>query len=858
MKNLVIVESPAKAKTIEKYLGKDFHVLSSVGHIRSIVKKTKDGTPPIDVANDFFAIYEVDPEKKKVITELKKNVKVVGKDNVWLATDEDREGEAIAWHLCKVLDLPIETTKRIVFHEITKDAITNAIQNPRTVDMNLVQAQQARQILDRLVGFELSPVVWQKVPGGKSAGRVQSPAVRLLVEREREIMKFAGSSQFKVTAIFIHDNQEFKAELNQRFDSEAAAHEFLNSLKPATFTVSDISKTPGTRNPAAPFTTSTLQQEANAKLGFSSKATMASAQRLYQDGKITYMRTDSVNLSGQAIASVTDFIKRLYGPDYSTVRKFKTKSSSAQEAHEAIRPTDITRETVTSNEYDQKLYDLIRRRTLASQMSAAKLEKTTVVIAISGARASHKTIRDPHEVAQIFSETPLAPEKAATSVASSKNAVTADATPLLPEAVKRSRTADVSAERSRAISSEDASEECTLVADGGAAAELYFEAKGEVITFDGFLRVYGGGKDEILPKLQTGDTLETHDITARQTFARPPARYTEGSLVKKLEDLGIGRPSTYATIIDTVQTRGYVEKGDSEGQPRDVIVLSYNGEEVNRDVVQEKTGSTRGKLIPTPSGELIADFLTDHFTQIVDYDFTANVETEFDKIAAANLAKSAMLHGFYTPFHKLIEQSGGIDRSKVGANREVGIDPKSGKPILARFGRFGPMLQLGATDDEDKPRFAPLPKGAKIETVTLEQALEMFKLPRVVGQTEDGQDIKANIGRFGPYIQVGKLSVSIKPEDPHHITLETARELYAAKLQAEAEKHIAEFSDGVKVLNGRFGPYITDGTKNAKVPKDTDPKTITHEQALEILKAAPAKNTRRPGRRSSTSARRKK
>ena len=767
MKNLVIVESPAKAKTIEKYLGKDFHVLSSVGHIRSIVKKTKDGTPPIDVANDFFAVYEVDSEKKKVITELKKNVKAVGKDNVWLATDEDREGEAIAWHLCKVLDLPIETTKRIVFHEITKDAITNAIKNPRTVDMNLVQAQQARQILDRLVGFELSPVVWQKVPGGKSAGRVQSPAVRLLVEREREIMKFEGSSQFKVIAIFIHDNQEFKAELNQKFDSEAAAHEFLNSLKSATFTVSDISKTPGTRNPAAPFTTSTLQQEANAKLGFSSKATMASAQRLYQDGKITYMRTDSVNLSGQAIASATDFIKRLYGPDYSTVRKFKTKSASAQEAHEAIRPTDITRETVTSNEYDQKLYDLIRRRTLASQMSPAKLEKTTVTIGIEG-------------------------------------------------------------------------------------ASLVFEAKGEVITFDGFLRVYGGGKDEILPKLHTGDTLETHDITARQTFARPPARYTEGSLVKKLEDLGIGRPSTYATIIDTVQTRGYVEKGDSEGQPRDVIVLSYNGEEVSRDIVQEKTGSTRGKLIPTPSGELIADFLTDHFTQIVDYDFTANVETEFDKIAAADLAKSAMLHGFYTPFHKLIEQSGGIDRSTVGANREVGIDPKSGKPILARFGRFGPMLQLGATDDEDKPRFAPLPKGAKIETVTLEQALEMFKLPRVVGQTEDGQDIKANIGRFGPYIQVGKLFVSIKPEDPHTITLEKARELYAAKLKAEAEKNIADFGDGVKVLNGRFGPYITDGIKNAKIPKDTDPKTITHEQALELLKAAPAKPTRR-GRASTKS-----
>ena len=855
MKNLVIVESPAKAKTIEKYLGKDFHVLSSVGHIRSIVKKTKDGTPPIDVANDFFAVYEVDPEKKKVITELKKNVKAVGKKNVWLATDEDREGEAIAWHLCKVLDLPIETTKRIVFHEITKDAITNAIKNPRTVDMNLVQAQQARQILDRLVGFELSPVVWQKVPGGKSAGRVQSPAVRLLVEREREIMKFEGSSQFKVTAIFIHDNQEFKAELNQKFDSEAAAHEFLNSLKPATFTVSDISKTPGTRNPAAPFTTSTLQQEANSKLGFSSKATMASAQRLYQDGKITYMRTDSVNLSGQAIAGATDFIKRLYGPDYSTVRKFKTKSASAQEAHEAIRPTDITRETVTSNEYDQKLYDLIRRRTLASQMSAAKLEKTTVVISIEKALVSpsssrvHSSLASPPEMARERSAETSAPrERFTASVGGDETSSTDSTDQLKPRATSQKKSGLALA--GPGLFYDDVRE--------ATATDLHFEAKGEVITFDGFLRVYGGGKDELLPKLHTGDTLETHEVTARQTFARPPARYTEGSLVKKLEDLGIGRPSTYATIIDTVQTRGYVEKGDSEGQPRDVTVLSYNGEEVSRDIVQEKTGSTRGKLIPTPSGELIADFLTDHFTQIVDYDFTANVEAEFDKIAAADLAKSAMLHGFYTPFHKLIEQSGGIDRSKVGANREVGIDPKSGKPILARFGRFGPMLQLGNTDDEDKPRFAPLPKGAKIETVTLEQALEMFKLPRVVGQTEDGQDIKANIGRFGPYIQVGKLFVSIKPEDPHTITLEKARELYAAKLQAEAEKNIAEFPDGVKVLNGRFGPYITDGTKNAKIPKDTDPKTITHEQALELLKAAPAKNTRRSGRRSSTSARRKK
>lgn len=766
-KNLVIVESPAKAKTIEKYLGKDFTVLSSIGHIRSIVKKTKDGTPPIDIKNDFYAHYEVDPEKKKVITELKKAVKTAGKENVWLATDEDREGEAIAWHLCKVLDLDPLKTKRIVFHEITKSAIEAAIKNPRTVDMSLVQAQQARQILDRIVGFELSPVVWQKVPGGKSAGRVQSPAVRLLVEREREILGFEGSSEFRVVALFIHDGQEFKAELNQRFKSEEEATAFLEGLQGKEFSVADITKSPGTRNPSAPFTTSTLQQEANSKLGFSSKATMAAAQKLYQAGKITYMRTDSVNLSGQAIAAATDFIKQLYGPEYSTVRKFKTKSASAQEAHEAIRPTDVTRETVSSNEYDQKLYDLIRRRTLASQMSPAKLEKTTITI--------------------VFGEVKLA-----------------------------------------------------------------FEAKGEVIVFDGFLRVYGGGREELLPRLSSGDQLLTHHVEARQTFARPPARYTEGSLVKKLEELSIGRPSTYATIIDTIQTRGYAEKGIGEGEPRDVITITYNGETVEREVVQEKTGSNKGKLLPTPSGELIADFLGDHFTQVVDYGFTANVEREFDLIAEDKLAKSDMLHAFYTPFHELIEQSGGIDRSTVGANREVGVDPKTGKPITARFGRFGPMLQLGSTDADEKPQFAPLPKGARIETVTLERALEMFKLPRLVGQTEAGEDIKANIGRFGPYIQVGKLFVSIKPEDPHTITLEKARELYEAKLKAEAEKNIADFGDGIKVLNGRFGPYITDGKKNAKIPKDTDPKSVTHEQAKELLKAAPTKGARRSGRKSST------
>lgn len=759
-KNLVIVESPAKAKTIEKYLGKDFTVLSSIGHIRSIVKKTKDGTPPIDVKNGFKTVYEVDPDKKKVITELKKAVKAA--DTVWLATDEDREGEAIAWHLCEVLKLDPAKTNRIVFHEITKDAITAAIQNPRTVDMNVVAAQQARQILDRIVGFELSPVVWQKVPGGKSAGRVQSPAVRLLVEREREIRAFEGSAQFKVTAVFLHEGEAVKAELPQRFDTEEAAREFLQSLAGATFTVSDVVKSPSTRNPSAPFTTSTLQQEANARLGFGSKATMSSAQKLYQDGKITYMRTDSVNLSKQAIAAASTFIKEAYGDEYVHVRTFKTKNASAQEAHEAIRPTSMALEKGSTNEYDQKLYDLIRRRTLASQMAPAKLEKTTVTITISSRKES-------------------------------------------------------------------------------------FEVKGEVIVFDGFLKVYGGSKKEaeLLPDMRTGDNMMLSEAGARQVFARPPARYTEGSLVKKLEDLGIGRPSTYATIIDTVQTRGYVEKGEGEGTERDVVVLTYTpGAEVVRDTVKEKTGADRGKLVPTPSGELIADFLGDHFKQVVDYGFTARVEEHFDDIAESKLERNAMLEEFYTPFHELIVRSGGIDRSTVGNSREVGQDPKTGKPIIARFGRFGPMLQLGDTEDKEaKPQFAPMPAGTRIETITLEQALHAFKLPRTVGQTADGQDIKANIGRFGPYIQVGKLFVSIKPEDPHDITLERALELYEAKLKTEAEKNIADFGDGIKVLNGRYGPYITDGSKNAKIPKDTDPKAITHEEAKKLLAEAPAKKS---------------
>lgn len=773
MKNLVIVESPAKAKTIEKYLGNDFHVLSSVGHIRAIAKKTKDGTPPIDIQHGFKTTYEIDPEKKKVITELKKAVKEVGAGNVWLATDEDREGEAIAWHLCEVLKLDPKTTKRITFHEITKSAIEEAIKHPRTVDMKLVEAQQARQILDRIVGFELSPVVWQKVPGGKSAGRVQSPAVRLLVEREHEIDAFASSSQFKVTAIFAAGGQELKAELKQRFDSEEEARTFLESLAGATFTVANISTSPSSRNPAAPFTTSTLQQEANSKLGMGSRATMASAQKLYQEGRITYMRTDSVNLSSQAIAASADYIKRLYGIKYSHVRKFKTKSAGAQEAHEAIRPTDITRESVSGSDYDQRLYDLIRRRTLASQMAPAKLENTTITISINDGEKQNNS----------------------------------------------SKTND----------------------------KLVFETKGQVVLFDGFLRVYGGGKDDtILPTVKSGDQLQRHSVEARQVFARPPARYTEGTLVKKLEELGIGRPSTYATIMNTIQTRGYAEKGDSEGVPRDVILLQLIDNKVEREIIQEKTGSNKGKLVPTPAGELISGFLTDHFNRVVDYGFTADVEKDFDDIAGDRLARNTMLEKFYAPFHALIEQSGNIDRRTVGANREVGIDPKSGKPIIARFGRFGPMLQLGSSDDKaDKPQFAPLPKGAKIETVTLEQALHAFELPRLVGQTEDGQDIKANIGRFGPYIQIGKLYVSLKDIDPREVTQEQARELYAAKLKAEAEKNIADFGDGIKALNGRFGPYVTDGNKNAKIPKDTDPKTITRDQAVELLANAPQKRSAR-------------
>ncbi|QQS19375.1 type I DNA topoisomerase [Candidatus Saccharibacteria bacterium] len=771
-KNLVVVESPAKAKTIEKYLGGDFHVLSSVGHIRAIPKKSKDGTPVIDIRNGFTTQYEVDPEKKKIIAELKKAVKAAS--TVWLATDEDREGEAIAWHLCEVLGLDPAKTNRIVFHEITKDAITEAIKHPRTVDMHLVAAQQARQILDRIVGFELSPVVWQKVPGGKSAGRVQSPAVKLLVEREREIQAFESTAQFKITAEFTHGSETFSAELPKRFDTEQEAHDFIAGLSAATFLVTDVTTTPGKRNPGAPFTTSTLQQEANAKLGFGSRATMTAAQKLYQAGKITYMRTDSVNLSKQAIASAATYIEKTYGKEYVQVRTFATKSKGAQEAHEAIRPTNMALEVASSDTYDQKLYELIRRRTLASQMAPAKLEKTVISITAQSGDTTHET--------------------------------------------------------------------------------RVFEAKGEVITFSGFLKVYGRAKDDaILPQLTPEDEVTLASATARQVFGRPPARYTEGSLVKKLEELGIGRPSTYATIIGTIQTRGYVERGDSEGDPRECIQLTLDpgaaGREsqVTKEVITENTGSTKGKLVPTPSGQLIADFLSNHFQPVIDYGFTAKIEEEFDDIAENKLERNTMLSHFYEPFHALVAKGDKIDRAAVAQAREVGIDPKTGKPIYAKFGRFGPYLQLGeGGEGEEKPQNAPLPKGVTIETVSLEQALKAFELPRLVGQTQDGQDIRANIGRFGPYIQIGKLFVSIKPHDPYDIDLVTALALYVEKLKTEAEKNIADFGDGVKVLKGRWGPYVTDGKKNAKIDKKIDPASLTREQALALLADAPAAGKKRP------------
>lgn len=752
-KNLVIVESPAKAKTIEKFLGKEYSVKSSFGHIRDLPKKGLN----IDIANDFRPTYAVASDKTKIVRELKAAAKGA---TVWLASDEDREGEAIAWHLCEALGLDSTKTKRIVFHEITKAAIDNAVANPRTVDSKLVDAQQARRILDRLVGYELSPVLWKKIRPGLSAGRVQSVAVRLVVEREREIKEFSAEGAYIVIGSFKSETSIFDAELNKRLSTKTEAQKFLEDSLSATFSVSSIDNKPGTRSPGAPFTTSTLQQEAARRLGYGVRQTMTLAQRLYESGSITYMRTDSTILSGQAIKAAEEYITKQFGDDYHHVRQYKTKNSSAQEAHEAIRPTNFNTLSAGADDQQKKLYELIWRRALASQMAPATIDRTEVNISIS----------------------------------------------TRPEV---------------------------------------FVAKGEVLKFDGFLKVYGGGKDDtILPPLKNAQTLERTSITATESFSRPPARYSEASLVRKLEELGIGRPSTYAPTISTIQTRGYVEKGDLEGKPRPITKFVLKDQQISSSTEDEIFGADRNKLLPTSVATVTTDFLVNHFGSILDYDFTAKVEQEFDDIAEGKESWVRMLKDFYKDFHPLVEKSANVSREETSQSRTLGTDPGSGKPIVARYGRYGPMLQRGETESEEKPDFAPMPEGVALEDVTFEQALEMFKLPRTVGKTDDGKEIKANIGRFGPYIQVDKLFVSIKPHDPMKITEDEARVLYAEKLEKEANKYIAQFKSGINIVNGPYGPYITDGKKNARIPKETDAYKITEAEAKDFLAKAPAKKKR--------------
>ena len=747
-KNLVIVESPAKAHTIEKYLGSDFTVLASVGHIRKDTKVDK---------NTFDVTYEIDPGHKSVITDLKKAAKAA--DKIWLATDEDREGEAISWHLCEVLKLPKDTA-RITFHEITKTALEDAIKNPRTVDMNMVASQQARQTLDMLVGFDLSGIVRKKVPGAVSAGRVQSPALRLVVEREQAIEKFASKFSYKVSGDF-----GFDTKLDHEFETEEEANNFLKQLINATYTVGAIENTPGVRKPAPPFTTASMQIEANSKLGFSTRTTMQAAQSLYQSGMITYHRTDSLNLSKQAIASMAGYVEEKYGKEYVKVRNFKTKSASAQEAHEAIRPTDINREVAGKNDYEKRLYALIRGRALATQMADAKIETTTVTIS-----------------------TPT---------------------------------------------------------------EYNFIGKGEVVTFGGFLKVYGRIKENELPKMTVGDKVSANTIIARQTFAKPQPRYTEGSLVKKLEELGIGRPSTYASIMTAIQARGYVVKGESEGEEREVNTLKLENNQITSEKVTEKYGANKGKLIPTPIGELISGFLTDNFKNIVDYKFTANIEKDLDLIADAKLDRVKMLRDFYGPFNNEVLASEGIERYNNA--RLLGHDPKTGEAIYAKVGKNGGFIQLGENEKETgkKPRFAPLPKRKSVKTVTLEQAikqLELPQLPRTLGKAKDGAEIIAAAGPFGPYLKAGKYNIPLKDFDPYTITLEDAEPLYEQK----RDSYIADWGE-IQIINGAYGPYVKGpGRRNfVRIPKDIDPKTVTKEQAEEYLANKP-KKTRRPAKRRAT------
>ncbi|WP_066632216.1 type I DNA topoisomerase [Labilibacter marinus] len=764
--NLVIVESPAKAKTIEKFLGKNFVVKSSYGHIRDLAKKDFG----IDIANNYLPTYVVSDDKKEVVKELKNLVKQV--KTVWLASDEDREGEAIAWHLYDELGLTPENTKRIVFHEITKPAILNAVENPRDINIDLVNAQQARRVLDRLVGFELSPVLWKKVKPSLSAGRVQSVTVRLIVEREREIFAFIPESSYRVTAVFdVTDPSgkvtEMKAELAKRFKTLEDTEAFLNKCNGADFKVSDITKKPLKKSPAAPFTTSTLQQEASRKLGFSVGQTMSVAQKLYEAGKITYMRTDSVNLSETALTMASEQITGVMGDEYLKIRKYNTKSKGAQEAHEAIRPTDLNKPTVAGSQQEQKLYELIWKRTIASQMSDAQLEKTTVQIKADGVTE-------------------------------------------------------------------------------------HFVATGEVIKFDGFLKVYlqsseNEGENEseedsgLLPPMKVGDTLGYEMIEARERWSQKPARYSEASLVKKLEDLGIGRPSTYAPTISTVQNRGYVVKEEREGKERAYQYLALTGNEIVKEQKTEITGAERNKLFPTDIGMVVNDFLMKYFTNIVSYDFTAKVEMEFDEISLGKIVWNESIDEFYKSFHDQVEDTLENSERNTG-ERQLGDDPTTGKPVSVKIGRYGPMAQLGeSSEDEEveKPKFASLQKGQHLETITLEEAIRLFDLPRDLGLYED-KKVVVGIGRFGPYVRHDGKFVSLKKgiDDPLEIELDRAIVLIEEKRKADREKFIKSYDEDpeVQILNGRWGPYISYQKKNYKIPKDTDPKGLSFEDCQKLIK----------------------
>lgn len=769
--NLVIVESPAKAKTIEKFLGKDYKVMSSYGHIRDL--KKKELSIDVDTLNPD---YEIPEEKKKVVSELKKNAKAAKK--IWLASDEDREGEAISWHLCEVLGLDEENTSRIVFHEITKPAILKAIESPRHLDMNLVNAQQARRVLDRLVGFRLSPVLWRKVKPALSAGRVQSVAVRLIVEREREIQNFQPEPYYRLNAIFAVTSEdgsknEIKTELNKRFKTHEEALAFLKLCKQSKFTVSSITKKPLKRIPAPPFTTSTLQQEAARKLGFTVSQTMMIAQRLYEAGRITYMRTDSVNLSALAINTSKAEIERLYGTEYSKVRMYQTHSKGAQEAHEAIRPTYMENVSIEGTSQEKRLYDLIWKRTIASQMADAQIEKTTVNIALSSE-------------------------------------------------------------------------------DGSSQTDLQFVANGEVVAFEGFLKVYFESTDDeegneelshALPVIHEGEVLERREIVSTERYSQGPNRYTEASLVRKLEELGIGRPSTYAPTISTIQQREYVQKGDRKGEERKYAVDSLLGLKITSKSKKEMAGADKGKLIPTDVGIVVNDFLMENFPDIMDYNFTAKVEQEFDKIAAGEVEWNKEMKLFYENFEPEVEKVMNARSEHKAGERELGIDPKSGKPVFVKIGRFGPVVQIGSADDEDKPRFSQLPTGKSMETITLEEALELFKLPRTLGQFE-GSDVVIGAGRFGPYVLHDKKYTSIpKGEDPLTITLDAAINLIQKKRLQEAQRHLKTFEEDAKmeVMNGRYGPYVAYDGKNYRMPKALYDKAseLTYEQCLDIVKNAP-------------------